>query len=541
MNNIIERDLISATCNGDKIALFYKDNRPFGSNGVVTFSDNFNITTDYGKGKGVIDSNNRLILSATIFDTVEDNTNFSTIRVLNDGNLDLTFGTNGYAITDINGALNDDYATTNVLDSQERIIVGGFTNAPNSIYTIVRYTQNGILDTTFGTNGIAVLNDLSQASFLNSLAYLTVDNEDKIIIQGNKDNKIFVARLYNDGTLDTSFGSGLGYIILNDFAVSQSAGIQIDSSNRIILAGTINRVDTNDDFASIRLTSSGIIDAAYGVNGYALCDISGNMVNDSAYNLILDNSDNSYVCGVTNIDDFDNIVIVKYDVSGNVDTNFANNGVLTIQVNNVDLGSYAINIDTQERLIVGGYLINYETSDDFVVTRIDLSGNIDTSFGPDISGFVIIDISNNSFDEFPISILTDSQDRIVLFGIDYNVINDKFEQSIVRLRESGLFDSSYRFYTYYSIDNGTTWNKIQKINKFISDNEKTTIIIDIPFDYLGNNNYNIVLKTNKNELSNTLSIVTNYRTQSQTTNIRGMIFESILPIAYDVSVFVRRN
>jgi uncharacterized delta-60 repeat protein len=541
MNNIIERDLISATSNGDKIALFYKDNRPFGSNGVVTFSDNFNITIDYAKGKGVIDSNNRLILSATIYDTIEGNTNFSTIRVLNNGNLDLTFGTNGYAITDINGTLNNDYATTNVLDSQERIIVGGFTNAPDSIYTIVRYTQNGLIDTTFGTNGIVVLNDLSQASFLNSVAYLTVDNQDKVVIQGNKDNNIFVARINNDGTLDPEFGSGVGYIILNDFAISQSAGIQIDSSNRIILAGTINRVDTNDDFATIRLIPNGMIDTAYGVNGYALCDIAGNMVNDSAYNLVLDNNDNSYVCGVTNIDGFDSIAIVKYDISGNVDTNFANNGVLTIQVNNVDLGSYTINIDTRDRLIVGGYLINHDTSDDFVVTRIDLSGNIDTSFGPDISGFVIIDISNNSFDDFPISILTDSQDRIVLFGIDYNVINDKFEQSIVRLRESGSFDSSYRFYTHYSIDGGTTWNKIQKINKFISDNEKTTIIIEIPTEYLGNNNYNIVLKTIKNELSNTLSIVTNYRTQTETTTIRGMIFERILPISYDVSVFVNRK
>ena len=540
MNNIIERDLISATSNGDKIALFYKDNRPFGSNGIVTFSDNFNITTDFAKGKGSIDSNNRLLLSTTIYDTIEGNTNFSTIRILNDGNLDLTFGTNGYAITDILGDLSPDNVTSNVLDSQERIIVGGYTNNPDGIYSIVRYTQNGIIDTTFGVNGIVVLNELIILSFLNTVEYLAVDNQDKILVQGNKDNNIIVIRLLNDGSLDTSFGSGLGYIILNDF-VSLSAGIQIDTSNRIVLACTVNRVDTNNDFATIRLTSDGIIDTTYGVNGYALCDINGNMANDSAYKLILDKYDSSYVCGVTNIDGFNNMAIVKYDMNGNIDTNFANNGILTIQIDNIDIGSYAINIDTRDKLIVGGYLNVPEGNTDFIITRIDLSGNIDTSFGLDISGFVIIDISNNSFDEFPISILTDSQDRIVLFGIDYNIVDDKFEQSIVRLRDSGSFDSLYRFYTYYSIDNGITWNKINKINKFISDNEKTTIIIDIPSNYLENNNFNIILKTNKNELSNTLSINTNYRTQAQTTNIRGMIFEHMLPIPYNVSVFVNRK
>ncbi|MFB0926215.1 MAG: hypothetical protein QMB65_13190, partial [Vicingaceae bacterium] len=68
------------------------------------------------------------------------------------GNLDNTFGTNGVTSTDSTYSL---WGMSSAIQSDGKIIVGGYTSTSPSDFMVMRYNSNGVLDNSFGTNGIA--------------------------------------------------------------------------------------------------------------------------------------------------------------------------------------------------------------------------------------------------------------------------------------------------------------------------------------------------------------------------------------------------
>ena len=127
------------------------------------------------------------------------------MRYDSSGNLDLTFGTNGVQITDICGNENTDSANAMVIDSQDRIVLVGYTSISNDRFAIVRYNVNGNLDTSFGESGFVVIDvfdgDNSEATSV------LIDSHNKIVVGGygydNSNNSFVIARYNDNGVLDT--------------------------------------------------------------------------------------------------------------------------------------------------------------------------------------------------------------------------------------------------------------------------------------------------------------------------------------------------
>ena len=104
----------------------------------------------------------------------------------NAGDLDLTFGINGLVITDFSNNSNNDRAYSVVIDINNKIVVAGHTDVNGSDYfALARYDNLGILDTTFGINGL-VITDFSNNS--NDESYsVVIDNNNKIVVAGYTD------------------------------------------------------------------------------------------------------------------------------------------------------------------------------------------------------------------------------------------------------------------------------------------------------------------------------------------------------------------
>ena len=112
------------------------------------------------------------------------------LRYNNDGSLDTSFGTNGIVTTDLADLEQVDGLA---IQSDGKIVtVGLFLNNAifNSDFTLVRYNSDGSLDTSFGTDGI-VTTDFGGFDIGNTLA-LQTDN--KIVVAGNLDNGTGIAR-----------------------------------------------------------------------------------------------------------------------------------------------------------------------------------------------------------------------------------------------------------------------------------------------------------------------------------------------------------
>ncbi len=112
---------------------------------------------------------------------VSGGANFGLAQFTANGVLDTTFGTDGVA-TAVTGA---DFPDAFLLQPNGQILMGGFKDggrhSPGSL-SLARFNSNGALDTTFGTAGISLV---TPAPILGPQALALLSNGDYSIAAGN--------------------------------------------------------------------------------------------------------------------------------------------------------------------------------------------------------------------------------------------------------------------------------------------------------------------------------------------------------------------
>jgi uncharacterized delta-60 repeat protein len=205
----------------------------FGSNGVVQTA--FSTAQSFANCIAVQQDGKIILGGYTI--NAPFARDFAMIRYLADGTIDSSFGVNGKVVTTVNTSFSD-YIDKIVFDAQGRILVSGCTSFEvNYKLAMARYTSNGALDTSFGNNGIVVSNYSSRYSDV----ALQVDG--KIILVGGYDADVFtVLRYLSNGTLDSSFGNN-GFVDGNFGVTGYAASVLIQSDNKIVVTGTVPNPD----------------------------------------------------------------------------------------------------------------------------------------------------------------------------------------------------------------------------------------------------------------------------------------------------------
>lgn len=164
-----------------------------------------------------IDSRGRYVIAGTSLSGVTGLRNFRAMRLLPNGNVDASFGVAGYAEVDFNGL--DDYANAVAIDADDNVIIVGEAgfSATDSDFGVVRLRgADGMLDTTFnGTGKKTVFFDLGNGSKFDRARGLAIAaSGGRITVVGTAYDasigvtgvdKVALARLNSDGTLDTSF------------------------------------------------------------------------------------------------------------------------------------------------------------------------------------------------------------------------------------------------------------------------------------------------------------------------------------------------
>ena len=227
----------------------------YNTNGSLDFSFNSNgiVTTDLGgddriSGVAIDSSGKILVVGRTGSSSDYD---IAIVRYNVDGTIDLSFGTNGIVNLSLGG--NDDRARELAFDSNGKIVVVGRSNASGNFdFVVMRYNDDGSPDTSFATNGMVITdiggnNDVGRA--------VVIDSSNRIIALGRSnsegDNDFTVIRYSNDGSLDTTFDTnGIAFV---DFGGDdRGVDIVLDSNGKIIVAGRSN-TGSGNDFATARL------------------------------------------------------------------------------------------------------------------------------------------------------------------------------------------------------------------------------------------------------------------------------------------------
>jgi uncharacterized delta-60 repeat protein len=226
----------------------------FAENGVATVSHG-----DLDRAEAIgIDSAGRIVVagsSVTVFS--DEGASFEVLRLMPDGFEDASFGQNGLVLTPLgDGAL----AHSLVIDAQDRIIVaggaveeGGFLEEDSASFALVRYDVEGHLDSTFDGDGI-VFTDVSGARAQG----VAIDQQGRIVAAGTAASNLALVRYDDDGSVDTGFG-GSGEIIVHSLNVANA--IVIDGFGRIVVAGPSG--DTGLQ-GLVRFNPDGSIDPSFG-------------------------------------------------------------------------------------------------------------------------------------------------------------------------------------------------------------------------------------------------------------------------------------
>jgi uncharacterized delta-60 repeat protein len=222
-----------------------------------------------------LQADGKIIAAGTVFVDFNpgesSNTDFALARYNPDGSPDATFGNGGQVSTDFLGLEDDAFSV--LIQPDGKIVAVGSANDPATFYDFaaVRYLSNGTLDTTFGMAG-KVHTDFRDQNFDRARS-AALQPDGRIVAAGfaisqNGGVQNFALTRYtSNGVLDTSFGTdGMRQI---DFgSCCQSANkVLLQPNGKIITIGYANTEGPDSDFLLARLTSGGSLDPTFGAGG----------------------------------------------------------------------------------------------------------------------------------------------------------------------------------------------------------------------------------------------------------------------------------
>ncbi|MEP0548529.1 MAG: T9SS type A sorting domain-containing protein [Rhodothermales bacterium] len=359
---------IAASGGGFAVARYLPDGTldpDFGDGGRVT------ITFDtYSSARAIaIDSAERIVVAG------HGGRSLVVVRFLDDGSPDLTFGTNGRVLLNL-----DSYTLGYALALQppdDRIVVAGsvIDTGGGRDFVLVRLAEDGALDSTFGESG-AVRTEFSGSSYAHALA-IAPDSE--ILAAGHElgnGGGAVLARYLPDGELDPTFGEEGR---LRDVGLSDAWALSAVASGRAIVAGTA-ALPRGSGFAATRLFADGRLDPSFGGDGSVTTRGFG--TSNAAATAVATLPDGRTVAaGCATTRSGRGFYLARFDAEGALDPSFGEDGVVVTEFGE-DACVYDLALQPDGRLLALGTSSGLvATSSRLAAARYLPNGTLDSTFG----------------------------------------------------------------------------------------------------------------------------------------------------------------
>ena len=317
-----------------------------------------------------------------------DGFNFSIVQYNADGTLDTTFGTNG--ITQIDFVGGSDNVNSIAIQDDGKIVLGG--QSENNL-ALARLNSDGTLDTTFGGTGTGRVS-LAASSGTDEINSIAIDDiSGDIIVTGYSDlqnSDLIVARFDSDGILDTTFAGGTGIATFETGGSDVGQTVRILGDQSILIGGTNNTAfasSEDEDFVLVKLTQNGELDTDFGDAGIATIDLSLN--DDKLGDFIVQDDGRIVIVGTTTAlgQSRTDLVVIRYEANGlALDPGFGDAGVTRIPIVGTNETGVGVALQDDGKIVVTGE----SDGSDVIVVRLDTFGDPDNSFDSD--GISILDL-----------------------------------------------------------------------------------------------------------------------------------------------------
>ncbi|MGV3636064.1 MAG: delta-60 repeat domain-containing protein [Flavobacteriales bacterium] len=309
-------------------------------------------------------------------------------RFLDNGTLDGTFGTGGMVRTDL---MSREGFVAVIIQPDGKIVAAGRTgDVDETKMVVVRYWPTGDLDASFGTGGHTIIEFNGNRDYIRDIA---IQADGKILGTGTFQQDLnhyvgTVFRLTTDGELDTSFADiGWTTLDLSDMTTGcVKVAVQLDG--KVVVCGGFQPPLTSGRFIA-RYSSSGVLDPTF--NGTGMVAEIGQSGINKVYTALRIQTDQRIVAlgsvdgtGYSPVaEDWiptSNLIAERFNPNGSVDGSFGSNGTAILEgVHYHDIR--CAYVQPNGSIIASGYLETLELDWNVVVTKLTLSGELDTSFG----------------------------------------------------------------------------------------------------------------------------------------------------------------
>jgi uncharacterized delta-60 repeat protein len=309
---------------------------------------------------------------------------FAVLRYNSNGTRDLTFAGDGSVTT--NFTSKDDFANGIAIQADGKIVVVGEVGSGglNPKFGIARYDTNGNLDGTFSGNGLATTDFTPKEDFANGVA---VQTDGKIVVEGpagvgGANPRFAVARYNSDGTLDTTF-DGDGQVTTDVTPKTDWAnGIVIRGDGSIVVAGVFGSGSANSKFGLVCYNNDGTLDTGFGGDGKVATDLT--LKQDQAIGVAVQADGKVVAAGDAGQGGANpRFGLVRYNSDGTLDNGFSSDGKLTTDFTPKEDDGFALGIEADGTIVVGGVAGSGGTNPKFAIARYNTDGTADTTFSAD--------------------------------------------------------------------------------------------------------------------------------------------------------------
>jgi len=248
----------------------------------------------------------------------------------------------------------------------------------------------GALDRTFGTRGLVLTSFGESGAGALSLALLP---NGKILAAGSGNTDYQLARYTDRGLLDTSFdGDGkatMSWPTTNP-GWTYAKSVVVENDGHFIVAGIVDL----SRLGLARYDATGALDVSYGNNGRVLSPASG--AGDGLTAAMLDAEGRVLVAGYTQSPGSYDAMVGRYTPSGAADSTFASGGRAVSALSDAGDFANAVAVQSDGKVLVASQSASADAlSYDAVVQRFTAVGAKDFTFGSP-NGFVRFDVTASS-------------------------------------------------------------------------------------------------------------------------------------------------
>ncbi|MFC1671278.1 delta-60 repeat domain-containing protein [Spirochaetota bacterium] len=399
----------------------------FGGNGIVVDDNSAGGGGDDYGNSIFVDTNDNVYVTGYSRNS-SNNYDMTIWKYKSDGTPDTSFGNNGIAVDDNvygGGFLNMGFSI--YVDENSTVYVAGATRngSGTNDMALWKYKSDGTPDTSFGTNGYVADNNAAGGDSHDEGYSITLDSNGSIYVAGMSFGVTYdmvIWKYTNNGIPDSSFGTN--GIVVDDNAAGGSGldeawSIAVDASGGVYLTGS-SQSSSNYDMVIWKYTNNGIRDNSFGTNGIVVDDnAAGGGSHDNGYSIFLDTDGKIFVTGKSiNSDGYEDMVIWKYNNNGTLDTSFGTNGIAVATGGDYNDAGKSIFVDPVGKVYVSGYSMN-GADDDMAIWRYTDSGIPDISFGN--NGIVTSDdAAGGGNHEYGSSIFVDNSGKVYVTGSSDN-------------------------------------------------------------------------------------------------------------------------